>query len=59
MFTFLRLQYPIVAHILTHSVHLAFGPKSGFKNKCQARAGFGLQDVSRLQLWAVRFSANF
>jgi len=42
MFTFLRHQYPAVAHILTHSVNLAFGPKSGFKNKCRARAGFGL-----------------
>ena len=31
-----------VAHILTPSVYLAFGPKSGFKNKCRARAGFGL-----------------
>jgi len=31
MFTFLRHRYPAVAHIFTHSVHLAFGPKSGFK----------------------------
>jgi len=29
---------PHQAHILTHSVNLAFGPKSGFKNKCRARA---------------------
>jgi len=27
---------------LNLSVNLAFGPKSGFKNKCRARAGFGL-----------------
>ena len=33
---------PAVAHILTPSVNLAFGRKSGFKNKCRARAGFGL-----------------
>jgi len=31
-----------VAHILTPSVDLAFGPKSGFKNNCRARSGFGL-----------------
>jgi len=34
--------YFTVAHILTFLVNLAFRPKSGFKNKCQARAGFGL-----------------
>jgi len=34
--------YYAVAHILTPSVNLAFKPKSGFKNKCRARAGFGL-----------------
>jgi len=34
--------YSAVAHILTPSVNLAFGSKSGFKNKCRARAGFGL-----------------
>jgi len=33
--------YSAVAHILTPSVNLAFGPQSGFKNKCQALAGFG------------------
>jgi len=32
-----------VAQILTPSENLAFGPKSGLKNKCRARAGFGLQ----------------
>jgi len=34
--------YSAVARILTHSVNLAFGPKSGFKNECRARAEFGL-----------------
>jgi len=34
--------YSAVAHILTPLVNLAFRPKSGFKNKCRARAGFGL-----------------
>jgi len=34
--------YSAVAHILTPSVNLAFGCKSGFKNKCRARAGFEL-----------------
>jgi len=34
--------YSAVEHILTPSVNLAFRPKSGFKNKCRARAGFGL-----------------
>jgi len=35
---------------------LAFGPKSGFKHKCQVRAcdfGFRLQIEARLQLWVV------
>ena len=32
--------YSAVAHILTPSVNLAF--RLGFKNKCRARAGFGL-----------------
>ena len=32
----------IVAHILTHSVNLAFGPKSDSKYTCGARAGFWL-----------------
>jgi len=43
--------YSIVAHILTPSVNLAFRPKSGFKNKCRARAGFGLviSDSGRVQ----------
>jgi len=52
MFTLLRHQYPAVAHILTHSVNLAFGLKSGFKNKCQDRAGFRL-----LLSGLVRFKA--
>jgi len=34
--------YSAVAHISTPSVNLTFGPKSGFKNKCRPRAGFGL-----------------
>jgi len=34
--------YSAVAHILTPSVNWAFRPKSGFKNKCRARAVFGL-----------------
>jgi len=37
----------IVTHILTHSVNLDFWTKSGFKNKCQARAGFRLQNETR------------
>ena len=34
--------YSTVAHIWTSSINLAFRPKSGFKNKCQSRAVFGL-----------------
>ena len=34
--------YSAVAHILTPSVNLVFRPKSGFKNKCRARAWFEL-----------------
>jgi len=41
--------YSAVAHILTPSVNLAFRPKSGFKNKCRARAGFGLVFSGRVQ----------
>jgi len=37
MFTLLRHRYPEIAHNLTHSVTLGFGPKSGFKNN----AGLG------------------
>jgi len=33
--------YSAVAHILTPSVKFAFRLKSGFKNKCRGRAGFG------------------
>jgi len=55
----LRHQYYAVTHILTYSVTLAFGPKSGFK-KSQVRAGFGLvisgwfglRNETRLQLWS-------
>jgi len=43
--------YPAVAHILTPSVNLAFGPESGVTSKCRAWAGFGwLQIEARLQL---------
>jgi len=41
MFGLLRHTYPAFAQISTHSVNLSFGPKLGFKNKCQARTGFG------------------
>jgi len=37
---FSHVYYPAVAHISTHSVKVAFGSKSGFKNKY--RTGFGL-----------------
>ena len=39
---FLLLRSCAYLHILTHSVNLAFGPKSGFKNKCWSQGGFGL-----------------
>jgi len=42
--------YSAVARILAPSAYLAFRPKSGFKNKCGARAGFGLQNEALLQL---------
>jgi len=41
--------------ILTHSENLAFRPKSGFKNKCRARARFGLQ---KGPFRALRFSSK-
>ena len=43
--------YTTVAHIRTHSVNSAFGPKSGFKNKRQARAGLWLvmSDAGRVR----------
>jgi len=50
MFTLLRHQNPAVAQILTHSVNLAFEPKSSFKSECRARTGFRLQNETRLQL---------
>ena len=34
--------YSAVAHIVTPSVNLSLRLKSGFKNKCLSRAGFGL-----------------
>jgi len=39
MLTLLRHQCTAVTHILTHSVNLAFGPNSGFKNKCRLGPG--------------------
>jgi len=42
--------YSAVAHIVPPSENVAFGPKSGFKNKCRAQAGFGLQREALLQL---------
>ena len=42
--------FSAVAHISTPLVNLAFTPKSGFKNKCWTRAGFGLQNKALLQL---------
>jgi len=45
-----------VAQILTPSENLAFGPKSGLKNKCRARAGFGLQSEALLQLCVGMFA---
>jgi len=49
--------YPAVAHILTYLVNLAFGPKSGFKNKCRAWAGFGLGLGSSFKMRPVYNSA--
>ena len=43
-------SYSAVAHILTLSVNLTFGSKSGFKNECRAPAGFRLQNEALLQL---------
>jgi len=37
MFTVPHYRYLAAAQILPHSVNLAFGPKSGFKHKCQVR----------------------
>jgi len=50
----LRFWYPAVAHIFTHTANLASGPKSGFKNKCRTRAGFGLHNGAHLQLCSVQ-----
>jgi len=38
--------YYAVAHLLTPSANLSFGPKSDFKNKFRARAEFGLRPGS-------------
>ena len=40
-----------VAQILTPAVNFAFRPKSGFKNKCWALAGFGIQNDANLRLF--------
>jgi len=49
--------YSAVAHILTRSETSPFRPKSSFKNKCRAQAGFRLvipvSGRSRLQNEAV------
>ena len=50
--------YPAVAHISTDSVNLVFGPKSGFKNKCRTRDGFGLQNEAPLQLCGNALDTN-
>ena len=57
MFTLLHHQYPAIAHILTHSVNLPFGPKSGFKNKCRARAGLGPQKIKIKALYFCTYPA--
>ena len=46
--------HPTVARILTNSVNVVFGHKSGFKYKCRAQAGFGRQNKACLQLWFVQ-----
>jgi len=59
MFTLLRRQYPAVARVLTHSVNLVFGPKSGFKNKCQPRPGFGVENEPCVELcFTMEFETN-
>jgi len=35
---------------------LAFGPKSRFKNKFRARAGFGLVISGSVSVWASKWS---
>jgi len=56
MFTLLRYRCLAAAQSLTHSVDLAFGPKSGFRHKCQVRDcdfGFRLKIKARLRIWIV------
>jgi len=36
-------RYPAVAHSLTHSLNLAFGLKSGFKNNVRLGTGSGFK----------------
>ena len=54
MSTFLRHEYPAVAHVLTHSAILAFGPKSDFKHNLQARAGFRLVISGSGRVWVLK-----
>jgi len=48
--------YSTVAHILTPSVNLCFGPKAGFKNKFLARAVFGLVISGSVRVQASKWS---
>jgi len=49
LFTLLCYQYPVAAHILTHSVNLAWlATWIGIQKKCRARDG--LQNEARLEL---------
>jgi len=43
---------------MIYSVNLAFWPKPGFKNKCQARAGFG-DVISRFKMRLVYNSGHY
>jgi len=51
----LRFLIPGRCAYLDSLGEFAFGPKLGFKNKCRACAGFGLQNEARLQLWAAAY----
>ena len=48
--------YSAVAHTLSHSVNVAFGPKLGFKNKCRTRSGFGLVITGSGRIWTWKWS---
>ena len=45
----LRHQNPAVAHILTYSVNLTFGPKSDFKSVCRAAFEIVISGVGRVR----------